>query len=177
MKILVGTGNKVKINAAKKAFEKFYDNVEAEGYDVESEVSEEPINEEAATGAKNRVKNIRKYAKEHNIKADFYAAAESGIIDYFGDWLNITITYIEDEKGNSGLGMSCGYPIPKKYIEEIKSTELQTVVDRIFNEKELGKNKGAVNIITHGEFTREGITEEAFIMALTKFINGPVWEE
>ena len=29
--------------------------------------------------AKNRVKNVKKYAKENNIKADYYIASEGGI--------------------------------------------------------------------------------------------------
>ena len=33
-------------------------------------------------GAKNRVKNLKQYAKSNNIEADFYIASEAGITDY-----------------------------------------------------------------------------------------------
>ena len=72
MKILMGTKNPGKIEGAKQAFEKYFDNVEIEGVKVSSEVSDQPFNEEIIAGAKNRVKNLRLYAKENNLDIDFY---------------------------------------------------------------------------------------------------------
>ena len=57
MKILMGTKNPGKIEGAKQAFEKYFDNVEIEGISVSSEVGDQPVNEEIFQGAKNRVKN------------------------------------------------------------------------------------------------------------------------
>ena len=62
MKILMGTKNPGKIEGARQAFEKYFENVEIEGISVESEVSAQPVNEEIFQGAKNRVKNLKKYA-------------------------------------------------------------------------------------------------------------------
>ena len=62
MKILMGTKNPGKIEGAKLAFEKYFDNVEIEGIGVDSDVSNQPLNNEIFLGAKNRVKNIKKYA-------------------------------------------------------------------------------------------------------------------
>ena len=62
MKILIGTKNPGKIEGAKQAFEKYFDNVEIEGVQVSSNVGDQPINEEILQGAKNRVKNLKKYA-------------------------------------------------------------------------------------------------------------------
>ena len=72
MKILIGTKNPGKIEGAREAFEKYFDNVEIEGISVNSEVGDQPINKEILQGAKNRVKNLKKYAKENQIKAEFY---------------------------------------------------------------------------------------------------------
>ena len=71
MKILIGTKNKGKVEAAQKAFSRFFENVEVEGIAVESEVPGQPINDEALQGAKNRVKNLKRYAKENDYKS-FY---------------------------------------------------------------------------------------------------------
>lgn len=71
MKILMGTKNPGKIEGAKKAFEEYFENVDIEGVSVPSEVPDQPVNEEIFVGAKNRVKNLKKYAIENNIEADF----------------------------------------------------------------------------------------------------------
>ena len=67
MKILMGTKNQGKIKGAKIAFEKYFENVEIQGISVDSEVGDEPLNEEIMQGCKNRVKNVRKYAKENHL--------------------------------------------------------------------------------------------------------------
>ena len=58
MKILIGTKNPGKIEGAKLAFEKYFENIEIQGVPVESEVSAQPVNEEIFQGAKNRVKKL-----------------------------------------------------------------------------------------------------------------------
>lgn len=175
MKILMGTKNPGKIQGAKQAYEKYFENVEIEGISVNSEVSDQPINEEIIIGAKNRVKNLKEYASKNNIKADFYIASEAGLTNYLGEWIDINLAYVEDKDGLQSVGTSQGFPIPDKYIEEIKETELGKVMDKIFNGKEMAKGKGGISILTKEEITRIDLTRNAFIMALTKFINGSVW--
>ena len=99
MKILMGTKNPGKIEGAKLAFEKYFDNVEIEGIGVDSDVSNQPLNNEIFLGAKNRVKNLKKYAKENNIEADFYIASEAGITNLLGDWIDINAAVIENKDG------------------------------------------------------------------------------
>lgn len=60
----MGTKNPGKIQGAREAFEKYFDNVEIQGIAVDSEVGDQPFNQEIIQGAKNRVKNLKKYAKE-----------------------------------------------------------------------------------------------------------------
>ncbi len=176
MKILIGTKNPGKIEGAREAFEKYFDNVEIEGISVNSEVGDQPINKEILQGAKNRVKNLKKYAKENQIKADFYISSEAGITNLLGEWIDINAVVIEDSKGLQSIGTSQGFPIPDKYIEEIKKTELGKVMDKIFSGKELGKGKGGISFLTKNEVTRIDLTRNAFIMALTKYINDDLWK-
>lgn len=175
MKILIGTKNPGKIQGAKEAFEKYFDNVEIEGISVDSEVGNQPFNEEILQGAKNRVKNLKKYAKENQIEADFYISSEAGITNLLGEWLDINCVIIEDSKGFQSVGTSQGFPIPEKYIEEIKATELGKVMDKIFSGKDLGKGKGGISYLTKNAISRIDLTRNAFIMALTQHINGKVW--
>ncbi|MBR6504346.1 MAG: inosine/xanthosine triphosphatase [Clostridia bacterium] len=175
MKILMGTNNPGKIEGAKQAFEKYFDDIEIEGIPVSSEVSDQPVNEEIFLGAKNRVKNLKKYAETNNIKADFYISSEAGITNLLGDWIDINAVVIEDKNNYQSVGTSQGFPIPNKYIEEIKQTELGKVMDKIFSGKELGKGKGGISFLTKDEVSRIELTKNAFVMALISHINGDLW--
>ena len=79
MKILIATKNPGKIEGAKRAFANYFKDVNIEGIPVSSDVSEEPVNDELYNGSNNRVQNLKKYAKENNIDADYFIAIESGI--------------------------------------------------------------------------------------------------
>ena len=176
MKILIGTKNPGKIQGAKEAFEKYFEDVEIEGILVNSDVNAQPLNKEIFQGAQNRVANLKRYAKENNMSADFYVASEGGIQNLLCyEWIDFNAVVIEDKNGTVSYGMSQGFPIPDKYIEEIKENELGSVMDRLFEGHDLGKGKGGIGLLTHGELSRIDLTRNAFIMALTKYINGDIW--
>ena len=176
MKILIGIKNTGKIEGVKIAFEKYFENVEIEGISVESEVSSQPVNGEIFQGAKNRVKNLKKYAKENNLKADFFVASEAGITNLLGDWIDINSVVIENSQGFQTVGTSQGFQIPEKYVEEVKEIELGKVMDKIFDKHQLGQGNGGISLLTRGEVTRIQLTRDAFLMALIGHINGEVWK-
>lgn len=176
MKILIGTKNPGKIEGAKQAFEKYFKDVEIEGISVESEVSNQPFDEEIFIGAKNRINNLKEYAKQNNIEPDFYLASEAGITNLLGDWIDINAAVIEDKNGIQSVGTSQGFEIPEKYINEIKATELGIVMDKIFEGNNLSKGKGGISILTKDIITRIDLTRNAFVMALIKHINGEIWK-
>ena len=176
MKILMGTKNPGKIEGAKLAFEEYFDNVEIEGIGVSSDVSNQPINEEIFLGAKNRVKNLKKYAKENNIEADFFIASEAGITNLLGDWIDINSAVIESKDGFQTVGCSQGFQVPEKYMPEIMETELGKVMDKLFDGENLGKGKGGISRLTHDVVTRIELTKDAFVMALIGHTNGDLWK-
>ena len=102
-------------------------------------------------------------------------SSEARITDLLGEWIDINCVVIEDKEEVQSVGTSQGFPIPDKYIKEIRETELGKVMDKIFSEKELGKGKGGISFLTKDEVSRIDLTKNAFIMALTKHINGDVW--
>ena len=112
--------------------------------------------------------------EENNITADYFIASEAGITDVFGAWIDINAAVVEDKNGIISTGISQGFEIPEKYVDEVKSTELGMLMDRLFSGKELGKGKGGINFLTKDEVTRIDLTRNAFVMALIKFINGEV---
>lgn len=175
MKVLMGTKNPGKIEGAKRAFSKYFDNVEVEGFPSNSDVGDQPFDKEIFQGAKNRVKNLRNYAEGNNIQADFYVASEAGITNLLGDWIDINVAAIESKDGLQSVGVSQGFEIPEKYIDEIKATELGKVMDKIFSGNDLAKGKGGISFLTKNEISRIDLTENAFVMALIKHINGDLW--
>ena len=71
MKVLIATKNQGKIEGAKRALLNYFDNIEIDGIPVESNVSEQPVNEEIYNGAKNRVK-IKKNMQKKMIYTRIY---------------------------------------------------------------------------------------------------------
>lgn len=177
MKVLIGTKNPGKIEGAKRALENYFKNVEIVGVKVDSNVSEQPIGLETYEGAANRVENLIKYAKENHIAADLYMAVESGLTSELRFWAITNIAVIRNSQGEIGVGASASFPVPNKYIEAIKTETLGVVMDRIFNESDLHSGAGGIGLLTKDVVTRIDLTTEAFLMALTPFINEKVWKD
>lgn len=175
MKVIVATKNPGKIEGAKLAFENYYNEVEIQGIPVSSDISDQPLNDEIYIGAKNRVSNLKKYCKDNNIQADLYLSIESGITNQLGRWMIVNIAVIEDNSDFESYGISAGFPVPEKYVDEIIKTDLGQVMDKIFNETELRAGTGGINLLTHNKISRIDLTKQAFTMALTKYINGDIW--
>ena len=176
MKVLIATKNQGKIEGAKKALEHYFKDVEIKGIPVESDVPDQPVNKEIYQGAKNRVRNLKKYAKENNISADLFLGIESGINDLLGRWMITNIAVIEDNEDFESYGTSSSFPVPDNLVQKIIDTNLSEVMNTIFEEdKERHNHGGGIQLLTHNKISRINLTEEAFIMALTKYINGEKW--
>ena len=177
MKILIGTQNPGKVQGAKEAFERYFENFEIEGIPVSSNVSDEPVNDEIYAGARNRVDNLIKYSKDNNVDADYFLGIESGITDLLGKWVIINIAVIKDKNGYESWGTSPAFPVPDKYVKKIIDTDLGKVMDEIFNQTEIRKGKGGIGFLTHDKISRFDLTRGAFTMALTQFINDDIWKD
>lgn len=172
MKVLIATKNAGKIEGARRALSHYFSDVEIEGIPVESNVGEQPVNNDIYNGAKNRVKNLKKYANDNNISADLYLSIESGINNSLGRWMITNIAVIEDNDTFESYGTSPSFPVPEKLVEDIINTDLSKVMDKIFEKDEERHNKGGgIQLLTHNKITRIDLTEMAFVMALTKYIN------
>jgi len=171
MKVLIATENSVKVEACKAAFEVYFTDIEIEVVRVASEVSEMPVNDEIGIGAKNRIKNLKKYAAENGIEADYYVAVESGINNYFKEWMITAVAGIEDNDGLRSYSTSPSYPIPDQYVDEIIEEGLGKVMDRVFADDDSGHHKGGIGFLTHGKIRRYNLIHEAFMMALIRVIN------
>ena len=50
-------------------------------------------------------------------------------------------------------------------------------MDKIFCKDALKNGKGGIAFLTRDVVTRYDLTREAFIMALTEFVNGDIWRD
>lgn len=176
MKVLVATKNQGKIEGAKRALARYFSDIEIEGIAVESNVSEEPVNDDIYIGAKNRVKNLKSYCKQNNIKADLYLSSESGIYNSLGRWMITNLAVIEDNNNFESYGTSPSFPVPEKLVDDIIRMDLSQVMNSIFEKDDERHNKGgAIQLLTHNQVSRIDLTEMAYIMALTKYINEDTW--
>lgn len=176
MKALIGSKNQGKIESAKQALSLYFDDIDVEGIAVNSDVSEEPVNDEICIGAKNRIENLKTYAKENNLDIDLYMAVESGINKITCGWVISNVAMIEDNNGFSSYGIGPAFPVPDRLVDDIIESDLSQVMNKIFGKDEERHNRGGgIQMLTKGEITRIDSTKMAFIMALTKFINGETW--
>jgi len=175
MKVLIATKNPGKVEGARRALAHYFNDVEIEGVKVESNVSEQPVGKETYIGAVNRVDNLIKYAKSNNINADLYMSVESGLTEDLGFWAITNIAVIKNNKGEMGVGTSASFPVPKKHVENVIKNTLATVMDELFNETDLRSSTGGVGILTKDVISRIDLNTQAFIMALTPFINRETW--
>ncbi len=176
MKVLIATKNQGKIEGAKKALLNYFDNIEIIGIPVESNVSEQPVNDEIYNGAKNRVRNLKEYAKENNIDADLFLSIESGINNVLGRWMITNIAVIENNNDFESYGTSPSFPVPDRLVNDIIDTDLSQVMNKVFIKDDERHNKGGgIQLLTHNRISRIDLTEMAFIMALTEYINEENW--
>lgn len=176
MKVLIATKNQGKIEGAKRALSNYFKNFEIDSISTDSEVGRQPVNGDILLGAKNRIKNLKKYAKENKIKADLYLSVESGIENTLGRWMITNFAVIEDDNGFESYGTSPSFPVPEKYVRDIIDSDLSQVMNKVFWEDNQRHNQGGgIQLLTHNVISRIDMTEMSFVMALTKYINENVW--
>lgn len=163
--VRVATKNPTKVMAIRKAFERYFKEVDVIPFEVQSGVSEQPINEDVFEGAENRLRGIEKVQGKY----DYLVSCEGGLIKQCGYWFNIQVTMVKDKNGKVGIGLSQGYQIPTKYVEKVINTSLANVLDMIFD------GKGGIRVLSKGQFTRERLIEDSLVMALTRVLNGENW--
>ncbi len=173
MRILVASKNKSKIEGTSSAFKKYFQNeIIVDGVPSESNVSEQPFNEDVIKGARNRVQYIKDHASD---SYDYFVALESGCIriydkDYF-------VTYAIVNNGDKqSEGMSAGFTLSDELVKKISDSNLQNVMHEYFNKSAQDYEGGTVGLITENIIVRADLCEQAVVLALTKFINLPLWQ-
>ena len=167
--IAVGSKNPVKIASATAGFQAMFPDksFSAEGFDVASGVSDQPMtSQETRQGATNRAHAL----KELCPSADFFVGIEGGI-----ETINETLfasawIVVIDRNGTSTLGRSGAFPLPPSVKRLVDSgVELGHANDQVFKEHNSKQQGGAVASLTGGVITRHSLYEHAMALALATF--------
>ncbi len=169
IKVVVGSENPVKINAAKKAFNKLFGKVEIMGIKVDSEVGEQPFsNEMTLIGAINRAKNAMKKVTN----ADYWVGIEGGLyVTSVGVFVNGWVAVTNGTK--FGYGSTISVQIPKSVVKMLESSEvmeLEEGIERISGIPKPGEKMGAIGVLTNNLIDREEAFIQAIFAAMAPFI-------
>lgn len=168
-KIVVGSKNPVKINAAKEAICEMFAwlDVECIGINAPSRVPDQPMTtEETQQGAINRVK----YCQQHH-QADYYVAFEGGVDEFEYGPATFAFVAIADNNQMS-IGRSCNLPLPPMVYQALqRGEELGHVMDRLFDTDNIKQKGGAIGLLTKGLATRESVYRQATLLAMAPFVN------
>ena len=86
MKVLVGSNNPIKLDAVQEAFSLHFEDVDVIARPVESNVSDQPINNETYIGARNRARKLLELNNSENLGAKFCVGIEGGIMQIYEKW-------------------------------------------------------------------------------------------
>jgi inosine/xanthosine triphosphatase len=165
VRVAVGTKNEVKVSAVKNIFEKIFDDLEIEKIHVPSGVSEQPWGADTITGAENRAKT----AFEKFPGAHFGVGIEAGLfhdknIDKYYD---VQYCVIVDRGGRVSYGHGPGFYYPSEVVNGLKlGKTVGEVMSKVTGIDDIGHKQGAIGYLSKGLLSREGLTEQAVIMAM-----------
>jgi len=162
--LAVGTKNPAKIEGIKRAFAKYYKDVEVRPIDSSKVAKAQPKGlEEITAGATARAKYALSVAD-----GDFGVGVEAGIFTIDGIYFDNQIGAIADKSGNVSLGHSAGYMLPREDMEKLfrEGQELERWAEKVSGVNEVGDKGGLINFLTKGVMNRTDLTEQCVITAL-----------
>ena len=171
--IAVGTRNPAKIEGVKRAFAKYYRDVEVRPVDSSKVANAQPKGlDEMAAGATARAKYALSVAG-----GDFGVGVEAGIFTIGPVYFDNQVGAIADRSGKVSLGHSAGYMLPREAMDELfrEGKELERWAEKVSGINEVGDKGGLVKFLTKGTITRADLTEQCIVMALAPRFHSDVY--
>ncbi|OJX38137.1 MAG: hypothetical protein BGO78_08910 [Chloroflexi bacterium 44-23] len=170
-KIVVASGNPVKLAALQNGFQKTFPQSRYAWKTVKapSGVNAQPSSDaETRQGAFNRVEFIRRM----DPGAQFWCGIEGGIeFDQDGRMFAFAWVVIQ-EKSLCGMARSGAFLLPPQVAKLVRSgLELGEADDLVFEQANSKQKNGAIGLLTGDLITRTSLYQEAVIMALIPFKN------
>jgi len=162
LKVRVGSTNRVKVDAARRAFVEAFRRVQIKGLEVPAKVSAQPFEEETIDGAVAR-------ARSAIGDADYGVGIEAGLFWDEGakDYLDVQYCAVADKRGVVTIGHGPGFAYPEAVIEAVKRGKtVGEAMESFTKVKNIGRGIGAIGWLTQGVMDRTRLTEVAVLMAL-----------
>ena len=172
LNVAVGSLNFVKIEGTRRAYSKFFKNVNVVGVKVESGVSVQPIGlEETIRGAIHRAKEALS-----KTRADYGVGIEAGLVKLpftLTGYVDQQFAAIADRSGIVTIGGGPCFEYPPIVVKRVltEGVEVNDVMSQIAGIPDLGKKQGAIGYLSKNVMNRTELTEVAVLMALLPRIN------
>jgi non-canonical (house-cleaning) NTP pyrophosphatase len=125
--IVVTSKNNMKLNAVKRAFQNKNMDVNVIGFNIKSDVPNQPLFDQTILGAYNRIKNLELLLTEENILFNFIVSMENGIDIINNKALDYCYIIIKNNKKEIIELKSKLIEIPTEYVNEsIKNRQEKT---------------------------------------------------
>ena len=173
MIVAVGTKNPAKLEGIRRAFSKYFPDVELRPVDSSSVARAQPRGlEEMTEGATARAK----YAVS-KAGGDFGVGVEAGIFTISGVYFDNQLAAIVGPSGKVSLGHSAGYMLPRDAMETLvrEGKELERWAEALSGIPEVGDKGGLVQHLTKGKMTRADLTEQCITTALIPWLHRGVY--
>ncbi len=166
----------MKIAGTRRAFKEVFpsDTIDVVGVEVNNVVGKQPIGIDATfLGALNRALG----ARERVNNADYFVGIEAGIFCIHTTWIDVQIAVVMDKNGKLGIGLSPGFPLPKKFLTPIlhQGKELEEIVDSHYGTHDIGSHGGLIKLLTKDLIDREDLVYYAVLTALIPWMNSELY--
>lgn len=173
MIIAIGTKNPAKVEGVKRAFSKYYADLELRPVDSASVAKAQPKGlEEMASGA-----TARANFALSKVGGDFGVGVEAGIFTIDGRYFDNQVAAIADRSGKASLGHSAGFMLPNDAIEKLfrEGKELERWAEEVSGINEIGDKGGIIQHLTKGRMSRIDLTEQCVTTALVPWLHRDVY--
>ncbi|WP_449462448.1 inosine/xanthosine triphosphatase [Tardisphaera miroshnichenkoae] len=164
MRVAVGSGNRVKLDAVGEALRLMKVDAEIIPVEVPSGVPDQPICDQTFEGARNRARASLKVPG-----SDVGIGIEGGVCRYADRTLAYAAVYASSASGKENFAFSAAFSLPKGIVELIDAgMELGDAVDAFFGARDSKHAEGAVGYLTK-VISRRDLYVQPVIMALYPF--------
>jgi len=163
--VIVGSKNRIKIDAVQKAFRLLNFDAEIIGVDVRTSITDQPI------GINETVKGALERASEALIKrpdADLGVGVEAGLVKWCSRYLDQHVAVIVDSQKGVTIGVGPAFELPPRVLSSVlaENLELDAAFEKAMGIKNVGISTGVIGFVSKGKIVREDLVEAAVLMAL-----------
>jgi inosine/xanthosine triphosphatase len=167
--IAAGTKNPAKLDGIKRAFSKYYSNIELRPVDASLVAKAQPRGlDEMTAGATARANFALSKAG-----GEFGVGVEAGIFTIGHVYFDNQVAAVIDKSGKVSLGHSAGYMLPRGAMEKLfaEGRELERWAEEVSGINEVGDKGGLIQHLTKGKMTRTDLTEQCVVTALIPWLH------